>query len=115
MEKVTSKGADKEEKKEKKEKDNYRVTNWSSYNKSLVGRGDITLWIDESVMESWYYEGPDQRSSQYLYSDNCIEILLQPKAGNSSRTHIISSFFTPLLKSGYQDLFFSNITKCRKS
>jgi hypothetical protein len=50
MEKVTSKGADKEEKKEKKEKDNYRVTNWSSYNKSLVGRGDITLWIDESVI-----------------------------------------------------------------
>lgn len=41
--------------------DKYRVTNWSSYNKSLVGRGDITIWIEEEAVSNWYHEGPDQR------------------------------------------------------
>lgn len=61
-------------------KDKYRVTNWSSYNKSLVGRGDITIWIEEEAVSSWYHEGPDQRGAQYVYSDVCIESLLRLKA-----------------------------------
>ncbi len=28
-----------------KRKAKYRVTNWSQYDKDLVRRGDITLWI----------------------------------------------------------------------
>jgi len=77
MAKISSKRVEKEE---KEKKDKYRVTNWSSYNKSLVGRGDITLWIEESSISTWYYEGPDQRGSQFVYSDNCIETLLGLKA-----------------------------------
>ena len=73
MTKITSKKAEKEE---IQEKDKYRVTNWSSYNKALVGRGDITIWIDEAVVTSWYYQGPDQKGAQYVYSDECIACLL---------------------------------------
>ena len=42
----------------------------------MVGRGDITIWIDEQVVKSWYYKGPDQQGAQYVYSDECIECLL---------------------------------------
>jgi len=77
MTKITSKSVEKEE---LKKKDKYQVTNWSSYNKSLIGRGDITIWIAEEAINSWYYEGPDQRGAEYVYSDECIECLLQLKA-----------------------------------
>ncbi|MFT5167306.1 MAG: hypothetical protein ACI8P3_002543 [Saprospiraceae bacterium] len=65
MTKIASKS---DEKKETKQKHKYKVTNWPSYNKALVGRGDITIWIDEAAVNSWYYDGPDQRGAQYVYS-----------------------------------------------
>jgi len=34
------------------------------------------LWVDESVVSSWYYEGPSQRGAQYTYSDQAIEMAL---------------------------------------
>jgi len=77
MAKIASKAV---EKTETKKKDKYRVTNWGSYNKSLVGRGDITIWIDEEAIAEWYYDGPDQRGGQFEYSDVCIECLLHLKA-----------------------------------
>ena len=58
MTKIASKSIEKEE---IKEKDKYRVRNWSRYNKSLIGRGNITIWIEESTLVSWYYDEPDQR------------------------------------------------------
>jgi hypothetical protein len=77
MAKITWKQVEKEE---TKKKDKYRVGNWSTYNKSLIGRGNITLWIESSTVQSWYYDGPDQRGGQYVYSDECITALLQLKA-----------------------------------
>jgi len=77
MTKITSKTIEKEE---KQKKDKYGVTNWSSYNKSLIGRGDISIWIEEEALDNWYYQGPDQQGAQYVYSDKCIECLLQLKA-----------------------------------
>jgi hypothetical protein len=59
-----------------KKKDKYRVTNWDKYNKSLVSRGDITLWIEADIVKKWYHAGPDQQGAQYEYSDSCIECLL---------------------------------------
>jgi hypothetical protein len=56
-----------------KPKSIYRVKNWSSYNRALIARGSLTLWLDASVWSSWYYEGPPQRGAQYTYSDQAIE------------------------------------------
>lgn len=64
---------------ESDEKSKYRVKNWSSYNRSLVGHMDITLWFDESLAATWHYVGPDQRGSQFVYSDECILGLLELK------------------------------------
>ena len=38
-------------------KPRYRVTNWRDYNRALVARGAITLWIDEGVLAGWRATG----------------------------------------------------------
>ncbi|MFT7541605.1 MAG: hypothetical protein ACI9K5_002577, partial [Gammaproteobacteria bacterium] len=34
-------------------KTKYRITNWVEYDKALVRRGAITLWISEDAIDSW--------------------------------------------------------------
>jgi Transposase DDE domain len=95
MANIASKSAKKEE---STKKDTYRVTNWSSYNKSLVKRGDITFWIEESALESWYYEDEQSRGGQYVYSDKCIECLLQLKAVFKLPYRQLEGFATSIIK-----------------
>jgi len=65
---------------EAKDKVKYQILNWSSYNKSLVNRGDITIYFEESVLESWFSDLPNQQGAQQVYSDLCIETLLMLKS-----------------------------------
>ena len=58
------------------EKTIYRVKNGAAYNRSLIARGSLTLWLDEAVLSSWYHAGPMQRGAQYTYSDQAIEMAL---------------------------------------
>ena len=57
-------------------KTQYKVKNWSAYNKALKLRGSITLWIDKDSESKWYYKGPTQRGAQFVYSDDAIRIAL---------------------------------------
>ena len=72
------KSLDKAQKPESKSK--YKVVNWSDYNKSLINRGDITLWISPEARKSWYAEEPIQQGAQFKYSDDCIILLHMLKA-----------------------------------
>lgn len=63
----------------KAKKAGYKITNWSEYNQSLIERGKIYLWIPYSVLDDWYYKGPEQKGAQYVYSDSCIELCLTIK------------------------------------
>ena len=36
-----------------KYKKRYKLTNWHSYEQSLVNRGDLTLCLSEEVIDSW--------------------------------------------------------------
>ena len=38
-------------------KSKYRVTNWPDYNRALVSRGEVTLWIDAAVLSGWRASG----------------------------------------------------------
>ena len=51
-----------------KPKPRYRVTNWRDYNRALVARGAITLWIDEAVVAGWGAAG----GKGWRYSDMAI-------------------------------------------
>ena len=54
----------------------YHVKNWRAYNRSLVQRGSLTVWLSQEAIDGWRYDGPAQRGAQFLYSDQAIEMAL---------------------------------------
>jgi len=54
-------------------KKQYRIRNWSEYNKALVNRGSITVWFDEKSIEEWHTaELTGQRGRPQDYSNTAI-------------------------------------------
>ena len=58
----------------------YRIRNWREYNRALVHRGSLTVWVDQQALGAWRYQGPTQRGAQYIYSDAAIQCLLTLRA-----------------------------------
>ncbi|MFT7680237.1 MAG: hypothetical protein ACI8QC_004243 [Planctomycetota bacterium] len=44
-------------------KTRYRVSNWAEYDRALVSRGDITLWIPPEAIKSWKAKPSGQRGA----------------------------------------------------
>jgi hypothetical protein len=62
-------------------KQNYRVRNWSDYNKALVKRGSLTLWFDEESIVNWYEQHKAEgRGRPNKYADIAILCTLTIKA-----------------------------------
>ena len=59
-----------------KYKTKYRVSNWADYDRALVRRGDITLWISEDAIASWKPAPTGLRGAQRKFSDHAIETAL---------------------------------------
>ena len=59
-----------------KYKTKYRVRNWASYERALIGRGNITIWLSRAAMAAWKPEGPRTRGAPPKYSDLAIETAL---------------------------------------
>jgi len=57
----------------------YRITNWSQYNKSLIQRGDITLWCSDDAVESWVLPNEGKQGRPKMYSDEAILCALMLK------------------------------------
>ena len=57
-------------------KTKYRVNNWAEYDRTLVQRGDITLWISEDAIASWKPAPTGRRGAQRKFSDHAIETAL---------------------------------------
>jgi len=60
-------------------KELYRVRNWSEYDRALVQRGSLTIWVSEDAIAKWKHTGPKQRGGQKEYSDLAIETALTLK------------------------------------
>ena len=69
----------KQKRTQSRRKELYRVKNWSEYEKALVQRGSITLWLSDDIKQTWLYVGEKQRGSQFDYSDKAVEIMLTLK------------------------------------
>ena len=56
----------------------YRVRNWKDYNRSLINRGNLTIWFSEDAIKSWYQKPQKnkKRGRVCLYSDAYIELAL---------------------------------------
>jgi len=51
----------------------HKKRDWSKYNKSLVNRGSITLWLSPEAVKSWKAKKVKGRSGRpFQYSDNAI-------------------------------------------
>ena len=57
-------------------KTKYRVDNWSSYDRTLVRRGDVTVWFSPEAITTWTPLGACHRGGQRKYSDLAIETAL---------------------------------------
>lgn len=62
---------------EKKPKPCYRIRNWKHYNKALTRRGSLTLWIDQSLIDSWLNAAKSGHpGSSFKYAEQAIFALL---------------------------------------
>jgi hypothetical protein len=59
-----------------KYKTKYRVGNWAEYDRALVQRGGITLWISTDAMDAWKPAPSGRRGGQKKFSDLAIETAL---------------------------------------
>jgi ribosomal protein L13 len=59
-----------------KYKTKYRVVNWPAYDRSLVRRGDVTVWLSPAAAASWNAKPSGRRGGQPKYSDLAIETAL---------------------------------------
>ena len=54
----------------------YRVSNWAEYDRTLVQRGDITLWFSPDATDTWTPGPSGKRGGQRKFSDQAIEMAL---------------------------------------
>lgn len=54
-------------------KQQYRIRNWTEYNKALVLRGSLTIWIDTRATDTWLdHDLPARRGRRRTYTDAAI-------------------------------------------
>ena len=59
-----------------KYKTKYRVQNWAAYDRGLVRRGSITLWLTPEAVAAWNPRPTGKPGGQPRYSDLAIEAAL---------------------------------------
>ena len=57
-------------------KTKYCVGNWAAYDRALVRRRDITLWISDDAIEAWRPSPTGRRGGQRKFADVAIETAL---------------------------------------
>jgi len=58
----------------------YRIRNWAEYNRALVRRGSLTIWVDQESLDAWGHQGPPRWGARFVYSDTAIQCLLTLRA-----------------------------------
>ncbi|RKE23778.1 DDE family transposase [Paraburkholderia sp. BL23I1N1] len=94
----------KDERKASEPKGVYRVRNWREYNAGLISRGDVTTWIDESVLVPVSEAGPARRGRPRVYSDAVIQMLLGLKQVFHLPLRALQGFALSLHKLAYPGL-----------
>ena len=59
-----------------KYKTKYHVQNWASYERALVRRGNVTVWLSPEAIAAWEPDSGGTRGGQRKYSDVAIETAL---------------------------------------
>ncbi|MDA1093371.1 MAG: transposase [Acidobacteria bacterium] len=59
-------------------KTKYDVGHWPEYDRALVQRGDVTLWLSAAAIDGWQPEASGRPGGQRRFSDAAIETALTP-------------------------------------
>ncbi len=59
-----------------KDKTKYHVGNWPEYERALVQRGDVTLWLSADATDAWKPSPSGRPGGQRRFSDLAIETAL---------------------------------------
>ena len=59
-----------------KYKTKYHVGNWPEYERALVQRGDVTLWLSADATDAWKPSPSGRPGGQRRFSDLAIETAL---------------------------------------
>ena len=55
----------------------YRIRNWAEYNRALIQRGSITVWMEENAIKKWFSTNHTcQAGRPATYSDEAILMML---------------------------------------
>jgi recombinational DNA repair protein RecT len=54
----------------------YKPRSWRDYNKSLIQRGNLSVWISDEVIEHWQTLQKGRRGAPRQYSDLAIKTML---------------------------------------
>ncbi|HRE31305.1 MAG TPA: transposase, partial [Candidatus Berkiella sp.] len=57
----------------------YAPRSWRDYNKSLIQRGSLCLWVNDEVFEQWEAPSETRRGAPRKYSDVAINTILKVK------------------------------------
>ena len=105
--------------KSKKNKARYKVMNWSEYNKSLVKRGSIILWVDDALLFLPQSPVKKSRGRPFSYSDGLIQGILQLSLVYDLPLRATEGFFRSILslmgKSDVLSPHYSTLCKRRKT
>jgi Transposase DDE domain len=77
----------------------YKVRNWSQYNRALVNRGDVTIWLCDDVIDHWYARSRSgKRGRPTEYNDVAIELCLSLRFIFHLPLRATQGFVTGLIK-----------------
>ena len=77
----------------------YKTTNWKQYNESLINRGSLTFWIDESAIDQWRSEAKkSKRGRPRLFSDIAITTTLMVKRVFSMPLRALQGFINSVFR-----------------
>lgn len=94
----------------------YRVRNWSEYNAGLIARGDVTVWIEESVWASSIPHRQSGRGRPRVYPERIIQMLLTVKQVYRLTLRSLQGFAQSLKRLAFKTLCVPDYTTlCRRS
>ena len=74
----------------------YGTTNWSTYNKALISRGNISIWLDSATQ--WYAPSIGKHGRNQTYSDTAIQCCLVIKSLFRLSLRMVTGFVQSLIK-----------------
>ena len=74
----------------------YRTTNWPSYNRALINRGNIFIWFDPKTQ--WYAQSQCKQGRNQTYSDTAIQCCLMIKSLFRLSLRMVTGFVQSLIK-----------------